>query len=173
MRRNSSSSSGSSLAIAACCLLAAGCSETVQRKFIRRAKAQPRPSPITRFEDYTAGLTPVDRYRKQYMLFEYWSEELLSALLPTSSNAKRLRRASAESRQQLERLVAMLEEPLASQVRPLLEERRGLDRRLQDPVDDFASVSLLRQKVELQQRRIHRLMAVSKVEEQLKSAASD
>jgi hypothetical protein len=151
---------------------AAGCSEAMQKKFIRQKKAEPRPSPITQFDDYRQSLTPVDQYRKHYMMFEYWNAQLLDSLVSTSGNAKRVQRASSEALHELRQLVAMVQGPLAAQVQSLLAQREQLDRQLRDSIEDQSQLSLLRQRVELSQRKIHRLMAVSKVEELLKTAAS-
>lgn len=144
----------------------------MQKKFIRQAKPQPRPSPIINFENYTLGATPLERYRKHYMVFDYWNAELLDALAPSASNPKRIRRASQESLSQLQQMTMLLDEPTAASVQPLLEERRKLDRQLQDRGDDLTQLSVIRQRAELNQRRIHRLMSVSKVQERLRDGGA-
>ena len=113
--RNSSGSDGASaargrrhqaLAIGAlvACLAASGCSEEWQRKFIRKPKARSRFSPIVTFEDYTKTITPLDRYRKHYALFQYWNAELLDALGSTTSNPKRVKKTSAEALEELKQI---------------------------------------------------------------------
>ena len=183
MKRDSRSSSGSDrprgtrptvapLIAVAGLLIATGCTDAMMKKFVRQPKAQPRPSPIVQFDEYAASTSPLDLYRKHATVFEYWNAELLDALLPTANNSKRVKRASQESLRQLEAMVQLLADASAGQVQPLLEERRKLDRQLQDQVDDHAQAALLRQSLELQQRRLHRYMAVGKVTDHLRAAAS-
>src|SRR3989338_8735827 len=73
---------------AVCCVLSAaltGC-ESLQRKLIRKPKNRPKPTPIVTFTDYTRTMTPLDRYRKHAVIFEYWNGELVKALEDTVPN---------------------------------------------------------------------------------------
>ena len=74
------------VAVCAAALLGAGAlsgCEGLREKFIRKPKGPTeRPQAIFRFVDYSTLMTPVDRYRKHAMLFDYWSA------LGMSSNRK-------------------------------------------------------------------------------------
>jgi hypothetical protein len=178
MRRSSRSSSADSGAgraihravlVAACGLLLAGTGcESLQRKFTRKPKKlPPPPSPVTSFIDYTRTITPLDLYRKHYLMFDYWHGELVRELEQQNLNTKRVRAASKESLQELERLQSLLLEEPAARLTPILEARRALDRQLQARADAHQAL-LFKRDLETQARAIHRDFVWRKVEEQLK-----
>ena len=74
------------VAVCAAALLGAGAlsgCESLREKFIRKPKGPTeRPQAIFRFLDYTKIITPVDRYRKHAMLFDYWTADLANAIAP-------------------------------------------------------------------------------------------
>ena len=107
-----------------------GC-ESMQRKFTRKPKT-PRetPTPIIRFQDYTQAMTPVERYQKHYMLFDYWNSELMGGLQSKPVNNKQLKAASKESLVELNTLKSLVADDLAPSLDPLLETRNRIDRQL-------------------------------------------
>jgi hypothetical protein len=148
--------------LAVCCVLSAallGC-ESLQRKLIRKPKHRPKPTPIVKFTDYTRTMTPLDRYRKHAVMFEYWNGELVKALEDTVPNQpvnqKRLRRMSTESLGELRVMRGLVTEAAAARFDPLLAEREALDREIQGTQVGYARVSTLRQTLERQTRDIHR-----------------
>ena len=153
---------------AVCCLLSAGIGcESFQKKFIRKRKAEPRSSPIIVFEDYTRAMTPLDRYRKHYVLFDYWNAQLLDELKP-SANPKRLRQASAESLNELQVLHGLLQDDMASTAVRFLDERARLDRELQSGIYTPSQLDLVRLQLDFQTREIHRKLFWRTVEDHLK-----
>ncbi|MBI3320642.1 MAG: hypothetical protein HYZ91_00035 [Candidatus Omnitrophica bacterium] len=137
-----------------------GC-ESLQRKFTRKPKdPTAAPSPILTFQDYTQAMTPLDRYRKHFLMFDYWNEDLMVALQETTPNSavnpKRLKRSSGESLAELRTLKALLVEEVGARLEPLIEERATIDRQLQR--GDFSATELhrLSRTLEAQTRRIHR-----------------
>ncbi len=146
-----------------------GC-ESLERKLTRKPKhPPPAPSPIIQFQDYTRSMTPLDRYRKHYMIFDYWNGEFIEALQSPSLNQKRLSRASTESLGELRTMQGLLREDKAAQFAPLLEEREAIDRQLQGGgIDALRAVTPLRQ-LEAQSRQIHRDFFWRDVQDQLRT----
>ena len=141
----------------------------MQRKLTRKPR-QPasRPSPIINFEDYTRAMTPLDRYRKHYLIFDYWNGELLDALQTRSVNPKRVKRASSESLAELRTMKTLVVESFASRVDPVIEERAKIDQQLQGSFSESQANGLWRA-LDAQTRRIHRELFWRDVEDQLKT----
>src|SRR3989338_4082285 len=120
--------------VACCVLLVAvltGC-ESLQRKFTRKPRhAPPAPSPIISFQDYSRAMTPLDRYRKHYMMFDYWNEELIEALHSSPINPKRFKRASSEALEELKTMSHLVVDDVSVRLTPLIDERAKIDRELQ------------------------------------------
>ena len=157
--------------VAGCWLLVAaltGC-ESLQRKFTRKPQ-QPRaaPSPITIFQDYSSARTPADRYRKHYLIFDYWQDELLEALQSPPVNPKRYKRASGESLVELRALQGLLTDEAASRMAPLLDERAKVDGQLQRGLLQPAQIPGLIQDLERQERQVNRDFFWRDVEDALK-----
>ena len=93
-----------------------GC-ESWQRKFVRVSKRPvQRPSPIVRFQDYSQAMTPLERYRKHYLMFQYWDEQLRNELASSSPNPKRFRQASSQSLEELQLLHQLLQPARAATI---------------------------------------------------------
>ena len=149
-------------------MLSSGC-ESLQRKFTRKPKHPvAAPSPIINFQDYTRALTPLDRYRKHYLMFDYWNHDLLDGLRATPLNPKRLKRASKESTAELKILQEMLTEEKFRNMTAILEEREGVDRQIQGGRIVASQVSTLLRSLESQTRQIQREFFWRDVEDALK-----
>jgi hypothetical protein len=152
-------------------LLVAGLSgcESLQRKFTRKPKGpQVAPTPIIQFQDYTRAMTPLDRYRKHLLMFDYWSHDLLDALGSRPINPKRYKHSSSESLLELETMRDLLQEDQTARLQPLIEERAKLNRQLQGGNVPEPSVSTLTRVLEGQIRQIHREFSWRDMEEHLK-----
>ena len=177
MKQSSKSSSGGNaraaqrrlaLASAVCCLLLVSGCEGWQKKFVRRSKKAPeRPSPIVNFQDYTRTMTPLDRYRKHALMFDYWNDELIEALGPGGSNEKRVKRASAEALQELTTLAGVLQPEHAAQLQPMVEARRKLNAQLQRGTYMPSQQDQLRRSVEAQTRQFERQFSWQDVQDHL------
>ncbi len=146
------------LLAAGCLLFAAltGC-EALQRKLTRKPKlTQERLTPIITFEDYTTLITPEDRYRKHYLMFDYWNAQLLEALQDRSINLKRIARSAETSFAELQALRDLLQEERAVALSTVLQERAAITRQLQAHSLTIARVDALRRVLERQARDIHR-----------------
>ena len=144
-----------------------GC-ESLQRKLTRKPKPYVRPSPIVNFQDYTHAMTPLDRYRKHYLLFDYWNGQLVDELASQSANLKRLRDASAESLKELQVLQGLLQDPLAAQVSSLIHTRTRFDQQLGQGTSSPAQWAYMQRVLETQMRQIHRDFFWRDVAEHLK-----
>ena len=145
-----------------------GC-ESLERKFTRRSKRPAQaPSPIISFQDYSRAMTPLDRYRKHYLLFEYWNEELVEALRSGSPNSKRFTRASTEALAEMEVLTSLVTDDLAARLAPLVEARAKVNRQLQSrSVSAFQATAVLGV-LESQTRQIEREFFWRDVQDSLK-----
>lgn len=162
----------SRLARVACCLLLVaalmGC-ESLQRKLTRKPKhPNPPPTPIISFEDYTRTMTPLDRYRKHYLMFDYWNSQLIEASRSDPINPKRLARASDESLAELETMRALVTDELAERFVPLIEARKKISQALQHPGFSAFRSTIIGRELEAQARQIHRELYWRDVEDRLK-----
>ena len=158
-----------------CLLLTAGVGcESLQRKFTRKPK-QPKsaPSPIIQFTDYSHVLTPLDRYRKHYLLFDYWDETLIRALQSASPNAKRIRRASTEALSELQTLQGLLNEEAATRLANVIDERIKLDRQFRRGLYGPSDLNTWQRQLETQRRQIGREFFWRDAQDHLKAVTSD
>ena len=156
---------------AVCCVLCAaltGC-ESLQRKFTRTPKhPRPSPHPIINFEDYTRAMTPLDRYRKHYLMFDYWNDELIEALQSHPINPKRFKLASSEALEELQTMQGLLMDDVAVRLAPLIEERTRINQQLQGVGFNDSHANLMGRTLEDQTRQINRNFFWRDVEEKLK-----
>lgn len=154
-----------------CLGLAAGGCETLQRKFTRKAKPRPRPNPIIQFQDYTRAMTPIDRYRKHYMMFDYWNDELMNALQRAPLNPKRYKRASTDALAELHTMRELVTDAVGPRLDRVIEERVVIDRQLQRGALSSAQAPPLLRALERQTRQVHREFFWRDVEDSLKPMA--
>ncbi|MBI2104527.1 MAG: hypothetical protein HYT90_02945 [Candidatus Omnitrophica bacterium] len=145
-----------------------GC-ESLQKKLTRKPKGpQAAPTPLIQFQDYSRAMTPLDRYRKHYLIFDYWNSELLDALQSRPLNSKRYRHASSEALGELQALQGLLAEGMAERLTPFLESRAKLDARLQRGSISDSQVPFIQRELELQTIRFQRDFFWRKAEDHLK-----
>ena len=156
--------------VVGCALLLAGTGcESLQRKLTRRSKQpKPLPSPIINFQDYTRTMTPLDRYRKHYMMFDYWNDDLIESLQSSPQNPKRYKLASKEALEELGTLKGLLTEELAPRLDPLIEARARLDRQLQSGTFSLGEASSITRLLEAQTRQLQREFFWRDVQDHLK-----
>lgn len=148
-----------------------GCSEALQKKFIRKKKTpQERPSPVVTFRNYMEGITPLERYRKHYAMFAYWNDQLITELQqPRDMNPKRVRHASQEALQELRALGALLREDAATELQPFLEHRTHVNRQLHGGVTTGNQLASVVRDLEAQTRQLHRRFDWRRVQDRLKA----
>jgi hypothetical protein len=145
-----------------------GC-ESLQRKFTRKPKRPvPPPAPIINFQDYSKAMTPIERYRKHYLLFTYWNDNLLDALRELSPNPKRIARASEESLNELKTLHSLLNEETAQRFEPLVDERTRVHQQVQRHYSPERNIAI-RRGLEQQTRTIRREWFWRRIEDSLTS----
>ena len=160
------------LPTAFCLLLTtlSGC-ESVQRKFTRKSKG-PRavPTPVINFQDYTQAMTPLDRYRKHYLMFDYWNGEFMDGLRAKPLNAKRVKLAATESLNELTTLQSLVAEDLEEQFAPLIKSRAEINQEVQaGRVSEFSANRFWRE-LDAQSRTIRRDLFWRNVQDRLKPA---
>ena len=169
---------GMALVCGAALLSTIGC-ESLQKKFTRKKPYVPA-SPIVSFQDYAQAMTPLDRYRKHYALFDYWNAELLDALQPRAGammlgtasgnvNPKRVKLAAGESLQELQMLQSLLQEGPANALQPLVDERATLTAQLTTGTFSFSQTSTIVRTLEQHSRDIKRDWYWRKVEDLLEA----
>ncbi len=153
-----------------------GC-ESLEKKFTRKPKMLGRPSPIVQFQDYSQAMTPMDRYRKHYAIFDYWNAELLNALSGGASSAvssqgpmneKRVKRASADALSELRAVQSLVAKAIRPTIDALVDERAALDQQLQAGSLSPFSADRVRHALEIQTRQIHRDLYWRTVQDKLK-----
>ena len=160
------------LPTAFCLLLTtlSGC-ESVQRKFTRKPKGlRVAPTPVINFQDYTQAMTPLDRYRKHYLMFDYWNGEFMDGLRAKPLNAKRVKLASTESLNELTMLQSLVAEDLGAQFAPLIESRARINRQVQTSHLSELTAGAAWRELDAQSRAIRRDLFWRKVEDRLKPA---
>lgn len=168
MKPNSTRLFSASLAVAVAAGIS-GCSESWQKKFVRKRPASvERPSPVVRFQDYAGAMTPLERYRKHFLMFEYWNLQLLDELAEPTANPRRFRRASEQSLEELRQLHALLAEAKAQAVEPIVAARGRLDQQIQAGPYHPANLSSIRMSLDAQTRQIDREMDWRHVDQELK-----
>ena len=173
MQRSSRSSFVASALVIACglCVGLAGC-ESLQRKFTRKRKTPlPRPTPIIQFTDYTRTMTPLDRYRKHALMFDYWNDELLDSFTQRPLNPKRVRKASTESLQEFRTMRSLVAEEAAVRFDPLISQRESLDQELQTSEPTPMTVTRVQHTLEAQGRQVDREFSWQDMEDHLKGDA--
>jgi len=146
-----------------------GC-ESLERKLTRKPKhPEPPPNPIINFQDYSQSMTPLERYRKHYLIFDYWNGELREALADRSPNSKRMMRACSESLGELEALKGLVPDDVARQLEPLLAARERWKSQLERGTLSSSEAMLIQREVESQARQIHREFFWRNMEDKLKA----
>ena len=113
-------------------------------------------------------MTPLDRYRKHYLMFDYWNEELIEALQSNPINPKRFKRASSEALEELRTMSSLVVDDVAARFTPLIEERDQIDRDLQSGGFNTSQANIFGRTLEAQTRQIHREFFWRDVEDRLK-----
>ena len=113
-------------------------------------------------------MTPLDRYRKHYMVFDYWNDELMEALQSPPQNPKRFRRASTEALAELETMKDLVVDEMAARLTPLIEERAAIDHELQGGGFSASQAPTLVRRLESQTRELQRGFFWRDVEDRLK-----
>jgi hypothetical protein len=115
-------------------------------------------------------MTPLDRYRKHYAIFDYWSDALLAALEVRTPNPKRIKLAATEALGELETMKGLLNDEVAARLDPLLKEQAKIHSVLLSPGFDASRAEAIKRRLESQTRSIHREFYWRKVQDQLKEA---
>lgn len=138
---------------------------------MRKSKTPPgRPAPVVTFRDYTEGVTPLDRYRKHFVIFEYWNDQMMTELQQRDHNPKRLQRASHEALQELQSLQGVLQPDVAAELQPMLEARARMDQQLQHDTMIDSQRNVLLRTLEAQTRQLSREFYWRKVQDRLKAS---
>ena len=154
-------------------LVVAGGCESLQRKFTRKPKILKSLSPIIQFQDYTQAMTPLDKYRKHAMLYDYWNSNLLETLQDSSFNRKRAKHASAESLLELKTLQGLLDEELAGKMAPLVAERERVNQEIQSGAVAPNQADGVVRRLETHTRALHRDFYWRDVQDRLQGAAAE
>jgi len=125
---------------------------------------------VTVFQDYSAAMTPLDRYRKHYAIFDYWASGLQDALESRTPNPKRITLASTEALGELEAMKGLLTDEAAARLDPLLKEQTEIHRVVSSVGFDAVRSDFIKRQLESQMRAIHRDFFWRKVQDQLKDS---
>jgi hypothetical protein len=155
-------------------LTAVGGCESLQRKFTRKPKHPPAaPTPIVTFLDYSRAVTPLDRYRKHTLMFQYWNEQLVESLKSPTPSPKRIRHASGEALGELRTLRTLLSDDVAARLEGLIEARSEMDRRLKTTPTHAAQAATVARELESQSRAFEHNFSWRDVQESLRAEAEE
>lgn len=147
-------------------VVASGC-DSFERKFIRQPKYV-RPSPVIQFQDYSKGTTPLDRYRKHALLFDYWNDLLLQELTG-AMNLKRARHMSKEALGELGVLEALLQEQPAAELAAMKAHWQHVDQQLQEAKLVPPNADALRRDLERRTRDFERHFSWKDMQDQMRA----
>lgn len=127
----------------------------LQRKFIRK-KQRPPPAVTITTKDYDLHLSPEERYRRHFVMWDFWHAEILEGL---GESRKKALRAAEESLAELAALRSLLLPPMAEKVNPHMARLEQLRQDLSKDVLTGMALQRWRSTVEQQQRVIRRELA--------------
>ena len=149
-----------------CAALLTGC-EHIRKKFVRKPKQPARVVALSTTKDYTIRRTPQESYEHHYLQWVFWNQEVLTGL--ESTNRPKVMRGAQESAAALRSLQALLEEPVAQQMQPLITETEACAKRFHVTKSlGLAEAATWRSRFERQQRLMHRQFLAKKVATSLK-----
>ena len=115
-------------------------------------------------------MTPADRYRKHYLMFDYWNGELMDGLRAKPLNAKRIKLASSEALNEMTTLRSLMAEDSEGQFAPLVERRTRINQEVQAGRVSELTANAFWHELETQSRTLHRDLFWRKVQDRLKPA---
>jgi hypothetical protein len=115
-------------------------------------------------------MTPLDRYRKHYLMFDYWNDDFMDALQAKPLNMKRVKLTSSESLNELTALQGLVTEDLAGQFTPLIEVRAKLNKQVQAGHLSESVAGDIWRELDAQSRTVRRDLFWRNVQDRLKPA---
>jgi len=147
-------------------LLLTGCSTlpALQRKFIRKKKHHPPPAVRVTTKDYALSLSPEERYRRHFALWDFWHAEMLEGL---GDSRKKTLRAVDEAMAELEALRGLLVPEQGEKMTAHLGRLDQLRRELSKDALSSTAIFRWRSVLEQQQRVIRRELSWKDVQESI------
>ena len=136
----------------------------IQRKFTRKT-AHPTPAVAITTKDYESQLSPEERYRRHYAMWDFWHAELMEGL---GGNSKRAIRAVEEGMAELQALEALLVPEKRAQLAGHVERLERLHQELVKGTMSDTARYRWRPELELQQRTLHHDFAWQHVQEDVR-----
>lgn len=137
----------------------AGCTQ-IRRKFTRKKKPK-KITPIVEIKDYSTSLKVDELYKKHFVFWKYWEEELIHNL---GKNIKKQKRCYIEALSELKTMASYLQEQKQKLLQPYIDKLEELKERIEKPVLSQIEIQDLRLRLKRHKRIVDREFSLSKVE---------
>jgi len=140
------------------CLNTTGCTN-VKKKFIRKKKDE-KPIPIITTEDYFSTLKIDELYKKHFLFWKYWQDELIFSL---GKNINKQKRSYNDSLVELKTAASYLQEQKRQELQPYIDELKLIADDINKPIYSQVVVHRLRKKLEKHRRLVDKKFSPPKV----------
>ncbi len=137
-----------------------GCA-SFKKKFVRKPKDIEKPTPIMHTKDYTQEYPNILLYKKHYLFWRYWQEELINSL---GSNRKKEFRCARSALDELKTLGNYLIPEGKESLAPYIAELESITKQILSKRLIGSQVSKLKRELEKHKRNVQRSFFYKDVE---------
>lgn len=137
-----------------------GCA-SFKKKFVRKPKDIEKPTPIMHTKDYTQEYPNILLYKKHYLFWRYWQEELINSL---GSNRKKEFRCARSALDELKALGNYLIPEGKESLAPYIAELESITKQILSKRLIGSQVSKLKRELEKHKRNVQRSFFYKDVE---------
>lgn len=138
-----------------------GCA-SFKKKFVRNPKEAEKPTPIVQTKDYTQEYSDVLLYKKHYLFWKYWQEELINSL---GSNRKKERRCTRAALDELKTLGGYLNSEGKEHLAPYIAALETITEEILSKKPIGSKLTKLKRELEKHKRNVQRSFFYKDVEE--------
>jgi hypothetical protein len=138
-----------------------GCA-SFKKKFVRKPKGKKRPTPIIYTKDYTQQYPNILLYKKHYLFWRYWQEELINSL---GLNRKKEIRCARSALDELKTLNNYLNPEGKDNLAPYILKLEDITKRILSRRPVGLQISKLKRELEKHKRAVERSFFYKDVEE--------
>ena len=129
-----------------------GCA-SFRKKFVRKPKKVEKPTPIMQTKDYTQEYSHILLYKKHYLFWKYWQEELINSL---GSNRKKERRCARAALDELKTLGGYLNSEGKERLAPYIAELEIISKEVLSKKPIGSKLTKLKRGLEKHKRNVQR-----------------
>ena len=140
-----------------------GCA-ALQRKFTRKKRKQPRPTPVITTFDYAKDLRVEELYKKRFLYWKTWHTELLNRM---DAGYKKRVACYDHALMNLKEMQKYLKDAKISEIEPLVEKLQSIDPDIRKKRLSKGEEVRMRRVLEKTKRQIDKNFSYSKVKDYL------